>query len=225
VFGWDYDVSGPEFGFYATVNTNGQVSAGIGGQMPGAPPSPAAWSLYFASDDLAADLARAEALGAKALYPPMEIGTFGAMVTLLDPAGAEFSFWRSGTHIGAKVTGEHGSMSWNELYTSDAGKARDFYCALLGATAQLMPVGMEYYVLMRGAEQLGGVMQINPDWGTMPSRWVTYFAVDNTDAVAARITANGGQIMGAIDDSPFGRVAAAADPAGAWFKIIQPPSG
>ena len=82
----------------------------------------------------------------------------------------------------------------------------------------------EYYVLKHGDDMLGGIMQSDPAWG-MPAQWVTYFSVVNTDAAVAKIVAHGGKVMGSIDDSPFGRLAAVADPAGAFFKVIQPPAG
>jgi predicted enzyme related to lactoylglutathione lyase len=40
----------------------------------------------------------------------------------------------------------------------------------------------------------------------------------------ATIVQHGGQVMGSIDDSPFGRFAAVMDPFGATFKVIQPPT-
>jgi predicted enzyme related to lactoylglutathione lyase len=42
------------------------------------------------------------------------------------------------------------------------------------------------------------------------------------DTVAV-IKEHGGEIMGNIDDSPFGRLAAVTDPSGAAFKVIEPP--
>jgi hypothetical protein len=224
VFGWEYDVSGPEFGGYATARAGTRTAAGIGGQMPGAPPAPASWNLYFASQDLEADIARAAQLGATLLNPPMVIGTFGAMATCADPTGAAFSFWKAGSHIGAQVTDEPGSTTWHELYSPDAKRARDFYTVLLGASAARMEGGLEYYTLQRGAEQLGGIMQIDPAWGAMRSLWVSYFAVRDADETAAAVAKNGGTVMGSIDDSPFGRLAACVDPAGAMFKILQPPA-
>ena len=71
---------------------------------------------------------------------------------------------------------------------------------------------------------LGGIMQIEPAWGNMPAQWVPYFAVANTDATAAVATKNGGQVLGPIEASPFGRFAALKDPGGANFKIVQPPA-
>lgn len=224
LFGWEYDVSGPEFGGYATARVGEHATAGISGPQPGAPPAPAAWSLYFASDNIDADIARAESLGAKVLFPTMVIGEFGSMAALVDPTGAMFSFWKAGTHIGSQVTEEPGSTAWFELYTSNAKAARDFYTALLGLSADPMPGDMEYYVLKRGDNELCGIMQIDPSWGAFPTQWMTYFAVADADEAVARTVAHGGKAMSKVDDSPFGRLAALADPHGALFKIIEPPA-
>jgi uncharacterized protein len=55
--------------------------------------------------------------------------------------------------------------------------------------------------------------------------WIAYFAVANADETAALVTRLGGKVMGSVDDSPFGRIAALTDPSGAVFKIVQPPTG
>src|SRR5204862_7123804 len=81
VFGWEYDIGGPEFGGYTTARLGDRMTAGLMGPQPDAPPMPAAWSLYFATDDIEADLARAVQLGAKVLNPTMTVGEFGSMAT------------------------------------------------------------------------------------------------------------------------------------------------
>jgi predicted enzyme related to lactoylglutathione lyase len=225
LFGWAYDIGGPEFGGYATARKGSWNTAGIGGQPPGAPANmPAFWQLYFASDDLKNDIARAQQLGAKEVYPSMEVGVFGGMASLADPTGAEFNFWRAGTHVGTQLMDEHGGPAWFELYTPDAKKARDFYTALLGMTADPMPGGLEYYILKRGDDMHAGIMQIDPAWGNLPPFWSIYFAVDDTDKAVEIVQKNGGQLQGNIEDTPFGRMAAVADPHGANFKLIKPPA-
>lgn len=223
VFGWEYDVSAPEFGGYITARLGKRTTAGMVGNQPGAPPVPAAWGLYFATDQIDADVARAVQLGAKVLYPAMTVGEFGSMAICEDSTGATFGLWKAGQHIGSEVTDEPGSTTWCELYTSNAKQARDFYTALLGATADPMPGGLEYYVLKHGEKMLGGIMQIERAWGNMHSQWVSYFSVVNAEATAAIVTEHGGKVMGNIDDSPFGRIAALMDPSGAIFKVVQPP--
>jgi uncharacterized protein len=164
-------------------------------------------------------------LGAKVLYPVMVVGEFGSMATCEDPTGAMFSFWQAGQHIGSQVTDEPGSTTWYELYTPDAKQAREFYRALLRASADPMPGGLEYYVLKHGEKMLAGMMQIDTAWGNMAAQWVNYFMVANADATVATVVQQGGQVMGNIDDSPFGRLAALMDPFGAIFKIVQPSVG
>jgi predicted enzyme related to lactoylglutathione lyase len=73
VFGWEYDASAPEYGGYTNARVGGRAAAGLGGPMPGAPPAPSTWSLYFATNDIEADVARAAELGAKVLVPAMAI--------------------------------------------------------------------------------------------------------------------------------------------------------
>jgi uncharacterized protein len=223
VFGWEYDIGGPEYGGYTTARLGQRMVAGLMGPQPDAPPMPAAWSLYFATDNIEADLARAVELGANILSPAMAVGDFGSMAVCEDPIGAMFSFWQAGSHVGSQVTEDPGSAAWYELYSSNAKLARDFYTAILGATADPMPGGPEYYVLKHGEQMLGGIMQIDPAWGDFHPQWITYFSVANVDATVATVTKNGGKKMGPIDDSPFGRIAALMDPSGAYFKVVEPP--
>jgi predicted enzyme related to lactoylglutathione lyase len=225
IFGWEYDIGGPEYGGYTTARLGQHMVAGLYGPQPDDPPMPSAWSLYFATDTIEADVARAVELGAKVLSPTMSVGEFGSMAVCEDPAGAAFSFWQAGSHVGSQVTEEPGSAAWYELYSPNAKQARDFYTAVLGATADPMPGGMEYYVLKHGEQELGGIMQIDPSWGDFQPQWITYFLVANVDETVAVIKEHGGKIMGDIDDSPFGRLAAVMDPGGATFKVIEPPKG
>src|SRR5262245_7484966 len=60
VFGWDYDIGGPEYGGYTTARLGQQPVAGITSPMEGVPAQPSAWMLYFASDNAVADEAKAK---------------------------------------------------------------------------------------------------------------------------------------------------------------------
>jgi uncharacterized protein len=82
VFGWEYDIGAPEYGGYTNARVGGRVAAGLAGPMPDAPPAPSAWSLYFATDNIEADVARAVELGAKVHVPAMAIDPFGSMAML-----------------------------------------------------------------------------------------------------------------------------------------------
>ena len=55
----------------------------------------------------------------------------------------------------------------------------------------------------------------------VPAYWSIYFAVEDADAALAKITELGGSVVRPAEDTPYGRLAEAADPTGANFKLIQ----
>ena len=54
-----------------------------------------------------------------------------------------------------------------------------------------------------------------------PSGWSVYFGTDDTDKALARIVDLGGTVVQPAEDTPYGRLAQAADPTGALFKLVQ----
>lgn len=221
VFGWEYDIGGPEYGGYTTARLGQRAVAGLGGPPPGVELTKGEWAVYFASDRLDHDLEHALKIGATLAYPKMTMAPFGSMATCADPAGATFSFWQADQHIGSQINDEVGAVAWYELYTPDIQRAGDFYTALLGATAERMPGEMEYHILKHDDAAIAGMLPIDPAWGAMPAQWVGYFLVANVEQSVATVIANGGQIRGAIEPGAFGRFAALTDPQGAVFKIVE----
>jgi uncharacterized protein len=53
----------------------------------------------------------------------------------------------------------------------------------------------------------------------VPSTWTTYFGADDVDKTLQVITDNGGAVLRPAEDTPYGRLAAAADPTGAAFNL------
>ena len=75
-------------------------------------------------------------------------------------------------------------------------------------------------------ESIGGMLDITgmmPD--AIPSNWLTYFVVEDTDAAVAKIEAAGGRVGFGPVDIPAGRFAVAMEPDnGASFAVIALPS-
>jgi uncharacterized protein len=55
----------------------------------------------------------------------------------------------------------------------------------------------------------------------VPAFWAIYFAVDSTDAALEKVVELGGSVVTGAEDSPNGRLATAADPTGARFKLVS----
>jgi predicted enzyme related to lactoylglutathione lyase len=222
VLGWELTDSGEEYGGYRIATVRGSAVAGIGPQMGEG--SPAAWTLYLASDDVDATAAAVTAHGGSLLFPPGDVGPMGRMCIATDPSGAAFGVWQAGQHIGAGLVNEPGGLHWEDLRSTDPDAARAFYRELFGYRFDAIPMaGADYATFARPGEEapLGGMggMMGSPE-GT-PSHWLVYFGVESTDAAVEAAQAAGGSLLVPAVDSPYGRVAAVADPAGAAFCVIQ----
>jgi uncharacterized protein len=221
VLGWHFADTGEDYGGYRIATVRDAAVAGIGPQMGGGPP---AWTLYLASDDADATAAAVTEHGGTLLMPPGDVGPMGRMAIAADPSGAVFGIWQAGEMIGASLVNEPGAMTWEDLRSTDPATAQDFYRALFGY--RLEPVemaGPDYGTFALPGEQapLGGMgpMMGNPE-GT-PSHWLVYFGVGSTDATVDAAQAAGGSVLMPAMDSPFGRLAVVADPAGAGFCVIE----
>ena len=122
------------------------------------------------------------------------------------------------------VLAEPGTPNWFELHTRDYDASVTFYRQVFGWDTHVMSddPGFRYTTFGEGDGALAGVMDATaflPEGA--PAGWSIYFGVDDTDAALDKIVEMGGSILLPPDDSPFGRLAQAADPTGASFKLIS----
>ena len=57
-----------------------------------------------------------------------------------------------------------------------------------------------------------------------PAHWSVYWEVDDVDTAVSKVRALGGSVVREAEDTPYGRLATATDPAGAQFKLRTPNS-
>lgn len=221
VLGWEVPEPDEQWGGYVTAEVDGQMVAGIGPVQGGAPPS---WTVYLATDDVDGVVDRASERGGIVLAPVMDVGPLGRMAVLADPSGAPFGLWQAGTMVGAGRVNEPGSLTWEDLRSTDPQSARAFYGALFDYEYDAVEMaGPDYATFRLRSEQapLGGMgpMMGSPD-GT-PSHWLVYFGVADTDAAVTAAEAAGGSVLEPATDTPFGRMAWLADPDGAAFTVMS----
>jgi predicted enzyme related to lactoylglutathione lyase len=53
----------------------------------------------------------------------------------------------------------------------------------------------------------------------VPSHWDFFLGADDVDKTVQLIVENGGSVVRAAEDTPYGRLAAVADPTGAGFNL------
>lgn len=222
LFGWEPEDQGEESNRYHMFRIGGRSVAGLGPKM--ADVAMPIWSAYVSVDDLDATLESAAANGGTVVMPRMDIFTSGSMAVVIDPTGAPISFWQPGEHIGAELVNEHNTLAWHELTTRDVDVAMGFYGAVLGWAFDQVPDGAGpggYRMITVGDRVVGGIMPMEGDeWGDMPSHWMVYFSVADTDATAARVTELGGVVSVPPFEAPVGKMAVVNDPDGNAFSII-----
>lgn len=227
LFGWECEEGDPNMGGYRNCFLDGKLVAGITPQMsPGVPP---VWSSYICVDDAYAIVKLVEENGGQSLFEPLVIADYGTMGFFFDPTGAAFGVWQPGTHKGAQARNAPGTVSWYELVTTDVAASSKFYSAVFGWTAQSHgptegPGGYNEFKL--GDKVVAGMMAKPPMMpADVPAHWAVYFAVEDTDAVAAKATELGGKILIGPVDMPPGRFAAIQDSTGAYFDILKTSRG
>ncbi len=120
-----------------------------------------------------------------------------------------------------------GNFIWYELLTPDADGAKHFYDSVVGwkvASTSDFPNG--YRMIGRyDGKFAGGVLPLTDEMREHGARpvWLGYIHVDDVDATAGAIAADGGQVpMEPFDIPNVGRVAMATDTVGVPFYIMRP---
>jgi uncharacterized protein len=248
LFGWEFEDRMPADspGRYFVARRQGRDVAAVGSQPEGAPPA-ATWNTYIgvaSADDTAAQV---KAAGGTALMDPFDVLDAGRMGVFADPAGAVFCLWQPNLHRGAQLVNEPNTWNWSDLNTRDPKGAQNFYGAVFGwraDAADLETLGFTFWRLPGYGDFLAmgdpDLRRRQADAGVPPgfadaiaafvviaadqaaevaSHWSVTFAVDDTDAAAARAVELGGRVVSPPVDTPPVRRAVLADPHGAVFAV------
>jgi len=186
------------------------------------------WLTYFHVDDVDASVAHVEKEGGKTFMPARTIGA-GRMAMVSDPQGAPFYLMtptpppdqpdaRSDVFDEAKPS----HCRWNELSTTDAPAALQFYIDLLGwESRDKMPMGERGdYHFVRAEDQRIGAISPWLNEGQQPA-WLFYLGVDDIDRAHEAAKANGGTNVGDPHEVPGGdHIFTANDPSGARIAFV-----
>jgi predicted enzyme related to lactoylglutathione lyase len=222
LFGWDVRDMGPDAGGYRMALLRGKPVAGIGPlQQPDAPPW---WTSYVTVADTDTTAKVVRDAGGTVLLEPMDVMTAGRMAVFADPSQAVFAAWQPREHIGAGLVTEPGALCWNELATRQPDLVVPFYRAVFGWAADTQPMGpIAYTQWTLGGKPVGGMMPMDDEnWpDDIPSHWMVYFAVEDTDATVAKASELGGTVSVPPTDIPPGRFAVLNDAQGAVFSVLK----
>jgi uncharacterized protein len=242
LFGWELeDMMPPDSeGKYFMARIRGLDVAAVSSIAPAAPPM-ALWNTYIWVDSADETAAKVRDAGGKVLAEPFDVMEAGRMAVLADPEGPVFCAWQAGSHRGARLVNEHGTLNFNGLGTRDPEAAKAFYGAVFGWGTLTLDGGAELWTLPGYGDYLEEstpglrkmvaesgapedfvdvVASINPigaDQPDTPPHWSVTFAVDDADEIARRTAELGGKVLAEPFDAPWVRMTVLGDPQGAVF--------
>ncbi len=114
---------------------------------------------------------------------------------------------------------------WHELHTWEPEAALAFYGRTLGWEFEPLTIAENagYWLARKDGKPVGGVFELTePDYGGIPSHWMTYLYVDDIRATGRKTEKAGGTIVReTVKISGLGKVAVVADASGALIGLIE----
>jgi uncharacterized protein len=217
LFGWTAQPPQEEFGGYFVYTKDGKAVAGCM-HNDGSMSLPDAWGIHLMTDDVQRVAKETSAQGGSVEMGPMDVAENGSSVMIKDPGGSIIGAWQPNQQKGFELTGEAGAPAWFELHTGEYDSTVSFYREVFGWDTHAMSDSPEfrYTTLGEGDSALAGIMDDKEE----PSGWNVYFEVPDVDAALARVEELGGKIVSPAEDTPYGRLARAADPTGTAFRLV-----
>jgi uncharacterized protein len=225
VFGWGAGEAAEQFGGYFMFMRDGAPVAGCMPKVPGMPggDGPDTWSVYLSTEDTKSTVEAALAHGGALREGPMDIADLGVEAVLYDPSAASVGAWQAKAFAGFATFNEPGAPAYFELLTRDYADAVAFYRDVFGWDGRVMGDTDEFRLtaLQDDGDTIAGIMDASSFLPEDESpAWQAYVRVADADAALATVTRLGGTVTQPATDTPYGRLAGAADPIGARFKVV-----
>jgi hypothetical protein len=235
VVGWNFGEGAAEYQGYRMINTaDGGFAGGVlpltqEMQQHGARPT---WLGYIYVADVDQAVASIEQAGGKALMPAMDIPNVGRIAMVTDPQGAPFYVMKPIPPEGREnepsdvfSPDKLGRCAWNELSTSDAAGALDFYTSQFGwEKGDVMHMGDagDYQFINQGGQMIGAVFPATAgSFKDEHPHWRYYFRVLSIAAAKTAAEQAGGTIKVGPMEVPGGdHIIIGTDPQGAEFALV-----
>jgi predicted enzyme related to lactoylglutathione lyase len=211
VFGWSFEASGPDMGFYTMLREGGVDVAAVGQQDTGG----CRWVTFLSTPDIAASVTRVRECGSQVVLEPMAIMRAGSMALAVDPTGAVFGLWQPDLFAGFPDVVAPGCPEWFHHGSQNPDAAARFYAEAFDLQAlpgdgdiMLGRDGRGYFSL--GRNVAGNAPDLRP-----------VILVDDLEEAEARITRAGGEVYASRIAVPGGFATTFADPVVAAPLIVS----
>jgi hypothetical protein len=215
LFGWTFDVGGPETGYYSIANLNGRNVLAIGQHES----SEGRWVTYFSTSNIDLACQRISANGGMIILPAMDVMNFGKLALALDSTGAVHGLWEPKLNRGFGVMYEPNAVGWFDHVSEDQSKAAQYYQKVLGTEIGLHAEG-DMLVLTRGEQWFASLSQ--GETSEQPPQWMPVIVVDSLDRIKAKVRQLGGTIVVEEMVVPGSAISVFQDPVvGSYMTVMK----
>ena len=215
VFAWEWEHGAADTGFYSIATHRGRAVLGLG-QMEG---TSGTLVTYFATDDAAASVARAQALGATVLVAATPILALGHMALLMDPAGVVHGLWQARDFTGFGALYEVGAPGWFDHVSGDPEVAANYYRELTGHSLIEPEPGLR--VLTNGEQWFASIS--SPQVLAGQAHWNPIYLVDSLEGARDAVLAAGGRVLVEEMTVPGSAISAFVEPVCANVIVVMRP--
>jgi len=204
LFGWTFDVGGPDSGFYSIANSEGKPVAGVG-EMANVPSE---WTTYLATSDIASTAETIAKNGGTVLNGPMQVFDMGHFAVCQDAVGALVGLWQPISFAGFARFDEFNAPTWFDHQSEDPKRAGEFYRNVFGVTLTPAP---ESTSSMAGTE---GVQwfSLSPLTPNVQPNWTPVIQVDSLARITRELETLDATILMNDVAVPGGRIVVFTDP-------------
>lgn len=222
---FDWDLKSETFSdgsIYYYASNKKEVTAGIY-EMPSEYRSSGMdsfWMSYIGVDDVFEAIETAKANGGKLILGPALFG-FGATIAMLeDPMGAKFTVF-SGSHLQPRsMKMVQGAHFWNELYSTDAERAVNFYKELFKWRIGKTDANGRKRVENLAGQLTSAIRQVSTNDPIHSSQWTVSFATNRFARVKEQLMAGAVPIIEGVHNAPNKDICV-KDPNGALFFVSE----
>ncbi len=116
-----------------------------------------------------------------------------------------------------------GKIGWIDMTVADAKPLRDFYRQVVGWKVEDTSMGdySDYTMLAADGTAISGICHARGSNAELPGGWLIYVTVEDVEASAQAVVANGGRLIVEPRGLAGGRFCVIEDPAGATCALYQ----
>ncbi|MDB4474642.1 VOC family protein, partial [Opitutaceae bacterium] len=217
------------------MNAQGVPIIGLGERTAETADLPLQWMPHMQVADVAASVARALELGGNELMHGKDDAGKSQWAVIGDPNGAAFGLIPvvaadqlppSDENASSEAEPSVGHIAWLDLTVPNAEATRDFYCQVVGWSAEDVPMQdtdesyADYNMVGGDGQPAAGICHARGANEGLPPNWLIYLPVGDLDESLRRVSEEGGKVV-KDSTSPDGsfRYAVIQDPVGATFAL------